>query len=150
MEIQFGDMCSNTGISCNNIEPEANYEETLQPSRRKPDYWNNLGSSKNRTSLQEEGNQKIIESAIEDSEPTSAFAFTDGSCWENPGPCRAGACILLPGSQEFIELKQPVSKLSSILLGELVAISVALNFFEKESHKNNSLLSNYFLTDNLL
>ena len=77
-------MCSNTGISCNNIEPEANYEETLQLSRRKPDNWNNLGSLKNRTSLQEEESRKIIESAIEDSEPTSAFAVTDGSCRENP------------------------------------------------------------------
>ena len=135
MEIQFGDICSNTGISCNNIEPEVNYKEKLQPSRQKPDYWNNLGSSKNRTILQEEESRKIIESAIEDSEPTSAFAFTDGFCRENPGPWGSGACILLPGSQEFIELKLLVSKLSSILLGELVAISVALTFFEKESHK---------------
>ncbi|MEW8544656.1 MAG: reverse transcriptase domain-containing protein [Candidatus Thiodiazotropha sp.] len=135
MGIQFGDMCSNTEICCNNIEPEVNYQETLQPSRRKPDYWNNLGSSKNRTTVQEEESRKIIESAIEESEPRSVFAFTDGSCRENPGPCGAGACILLPDGHEFVELKQPVSKLASILLGELVAISMALTFLEKESNR---------------
>ena len=59
--------------------------------------------------------------------------FTDGSCRENPGSCGTGTCILLSGSQEFIELKQPVSKSSSIILGELVAISVTLTFSEKES-----------------
>ena len=52
--------------------------------------------------------------------------FADGSCRGNPGPCGAGACLFLP-NEEKIDLKQPVSKRSSILLGELMAIKIALD-----------------------
>ena len=38
-----------------------------------------------------------------------------------------GACVFLPNNDE-IELKQPVSKLASILLGELVAIQITFNY----------------------
>ena len=60
------------------------------------------------------------------------FIFTDGSCKQNPGPCGAGACVFWPGQKECVELKKPVSRLASILLGELVAISIPLEFIEKE------------------
>ena len=43
----------------------------------------------------------------------------------NPGPCGAGACLFLP-NEEGIDLKQPVSKRSSILLGELMTIVVCV------------------------
>ena len=56
------------------------------------------------------------------------MVFTDGSCIGNPGPCGAGACLSIPGSSELIMLKQPVSSRGSILLGELVAIKIALQF----------------------
>ena len=50
--------------------------------------------------------------------------FTDGSCRENLWPCGARACVYLPGQEECGELKKPVSRLASILLGELVAIEI--------------------------
>ena len=43
------------------------------------------------------------------------------------GQCGGGACVYLPNNDE-IELKQPVSKLASILLGDLVAIQITLNY----------------------
>ena len=53
------------------------------------------------------------------------YGFTDGSCRGNPGPCGAGACLFLP-NEERVDLKQPVSTRASILLGELIAIKIAL------------------------
>ena len=35
--------------------------------------------------------------------------------------------MYLPGQEECVELKKPVSRLESILLGELVAIEIALS-----------------------
>ena len=46
-------------------------------------------------------------------------------------PCGAGSCIIFPNSDK-VELKQPVSKLASILLGELVAIKFTLDFILEE------------------
>ena len=43
--------------------------------------------------------------------------------------------MFLPGQDECVELKKPVSKLASILLGELVAIKVALTFIQSEGRK---------------
>ena len=43
----------------------------------------------------------------------------------------AGACLFLP-NEERIDLKQPVSKRSSILLGELMAIKIALDNIKLE------------------
>ena len=63
------------------------------------------------------------------------FIFTDGSSRGNPGPCGAGACVYLPDQEECVELKKPVSKLASILLGELVAIEIALSFIQGEVKK---------------
>ena len=55
----------------------------------------------------------------------TTFAFTDGSCIPNPGPCGAGA-IIFPSVGEPVLLKQAVSKLGSILLAELVAVLMVL------------------------
>ena len=63
------------------------------------------------------------------------FIFTARSCRGNPGPCGAGACVNLPGQEESVELKKPVSRLASILLGELVAIEIALSFIQGEVKK---------------
>ena len=57
----------------------------------------------------------------------TVVVFTEGLCRENPGPCGAGFCIILPHSDK-VELKQTVSKLASILLGALVAIKITLDF----------------------
>ena len=135
MAIQMADMCSYADISCNCIEPEPDYVDSLQPTLKRPDYWNNLGSSKNRTKTQEEESRRLIEEQINNSETDTVFIFTDGSHRENPGPCGAGACVYLQGQEECVELKKPVSKLASILLGELVAIEIALAFIQCETKK---------------
>ena len=132
---KMADMCAHADISCRCIEPEPDYVDSLQPTLKRPDYWNNLGSSKNRTKTQEEESRRLIEEQIDGSESDTVFIFTDGSCRENPGPCGAGACVYLPGQEECVELKKPVSKLASILLGELVAIEIALNFIQCEAKK---------------
>ena len=53
------------------------------------------------------------------------FAFTDGPCIPNPGPCSAAA-ITFPSVGGPVLLKQAVSKLGSILLVELVAVLMVL------------------------
>ena len=129
---QITDMTSSTNLNLNAIEPEMNNIEYLQPSMRRPEYWSNLGSSKNRTSAQEAESRNVVENLIKDNTGMQmVLAFTDGSCRGNPGPCGAGACVFLPNNDE-IELKQPVSKLASILLGELVAIQITLNYLIEE------------------
>ena len=129
---QITDMTSSTNLNLNAIEPEMNYLEYLQPSLRRPEYWSNLGSSKNRTSAQEAESRNVVENLIKDNTGMQmVLAFTDGSCRGNPGPCGAGACVFLPNNDE-IELKQPVSKLASILLIELVAIQITLNYLIEE------------------
>ena len=46
--------------------------------------------------------------------------------------------MFLPGQEECVELKKPVSKLASILLDELVAIEVALTFIQSEGRKRKA------------
>ena len=134
---QIMDMTSSTNLSLKSIEPEMNYLEYLQPSMRRPEYWSNLGSSKNRTRAQEVESRNVVENLIKNSiSDHIVIAFTDGSCRGNPGPCGAGSYVLLPNS-DAVELKQPVSKLASILLGELVAIQLTLNFVIEENRKHD-------------
>ena len=83
---------------------------------------------KNRTKLQEEDSRRLIEEQIDRSEVDTVFIFTDGSCRGDPGPC-------LLGQEESVELKKPVSRLASILLGEFVAIEIALSFIQGEVKK---------------
>ena len=130
MNIQMSDICAYADIVCSTIEPEPDYVDSLQPTLKRPEYWNNLGSSKNRTKIQEEDSRPLIEEQIDRSEVDTVFIFTDGSCRGNPGPCGAGACVYLPDQEECVELKKPVSRLASILLGELVAIKIALSFVQ--------------------
>ena len=137
MSIQMADMCTYADIMCNTIEPEPDYVDSLQPTLKRPEYWNNLGSSKNRTKLQEEDSRRLIEKQIDRCEVDTVFIFTDGSCRGNPGPCGAGACVYLPGQEESVELKKPVLRLASILLGELVAIEIALGFIQGEVEKKS-------------
>ena len=123
MSIQIADMISNTGISLHCLEKEFNFSETLQPSKRQPEYWQNLGSSKSRTKNQEAQSREIIEKIIEGCDENTVIAFTDGSCLGNPGPCGAGACIYMPGYTDPTMHKQPVTSCGSILLGELIQYS---------------------------
>ena len=57
----------------------------------------------------------------------TTFAFTDGSCLTNPGPCGAGA-VVYPCNQEPVRLKRKVCKRGPILLGELVAILLVIEY----------------------
>ncbi|XP_053388561.1 ribonuclease H-like [Mercenaria mercenaria] len=132
MQVSEMETLTETNIRC--IEPELTYLEFLQPSRCRPTYWNNLGSSKNRTAEQQIQARQAINQQLHDINPDAAIAFTDGSCRGNPGPCGAGSCVFLP-SGERMELKQPVSKMASILLGELIAIKITLEFIVKEQTK---------------
>ena len=93
-------MISNTGISLHCLEKEFTFTESLQPSKCKPEYWLNLGSSKSRTKTQEVMSREIIGNILESCDERTAIAFTDSSCLGNPGPCVAGACIFLPGHTE--------------------------------------------------
>ena len=53
--------------------------------------------------------------------------------------------MCIPGQEECVELKKPVSKLASILLGELVAIEVALTFIQSEGRKRKVISVQIFL-----
>ena len=132
--MQLNDTISTTGINLSAIEPEFSFLQDLQPSKQRPEYWNNLGSSKSRSVIQEEEARKVIEGIVTEAESETVFVFTDGSCKGNPGPCGAGACLFFP-NQEKIELHQPVAKRASILLGELVAIKMALEYVKTEVNK---------------
>ena len=120
---QITDMTSSTDLKLKSTEPEISYIEYLQSSLRRPECWSNLGSSKNTTSAQEAESMTIVENMIK--RMHTVLAFTNSSWRDNPGPCGAGACVFLLHN-EAIELKQPVSKLAFILLGELVAIQLTL------------------------
>ena len=99
---QITDMTSSTNLYLNTIEPEMSYLEYLQPSLRRPEYWSNLGSSKNRTSAQEAESRNVVENLIKDNTGMQmVLAFTDGSCRGNPGPGGAGACVFLPNNDEI-------------------------------------------------
>lgn len=135
MSIQLADMVSNTDIKLRNLEKEFSFMEALQPSKRKPEYWCNLGSSKTRTLEQEKLSRDVIEEIIKSCDADTTIAFTDGSCMGNPGPCGSGACIFLPEVTDPVCLKKPVCKHGSILLGELIAIQMVLMFVS--NHKKN-------------
>jgi ribonuclease HI len=94
-----------------------------------PEYWRNLGSSKTRTKEQEIKGRDLILQKITETTENTAIACTDGSCLNNPGPCGAGAIIFV--EEETSELKQPVCKRGSILLGELIAIKIVLEYIDQ-------------------
>ena len=66
--------------------------------------------------------QNIIHEFLSEAPVRSWFAFTDGSCLENPGPCGAGAVIFFPDETSGLELTRPVAVRGSILLAELIAL----------------------------
>ena len=86
MNVQMADMISITGISLHCLEKEFTFTESPQPSKRKPEYWQNLGSSKSRTKIQEALSRDLIGNIIENCDEKTAIVFTDGSCLGNPGP----------------------------------------------------------------
>ena len=131
MNVQIADMSTNTDISLHSLEKEFNFLESLQPTKKSPEYWHNLGSSKSRNAQQEKLSREIIEDLIGNCDAETAVGFTDGSCLGNPGPCGAGACLFVPGAVDPIMLKQPVSNRGSILLAALALMDV-LGVFTSE------------------
>ena len=126
---QASEMKAMTGVDIGIIEQEMDFEAgSLALTKLFPTYWSRLGSSKSRTHEQAElGKEMVMDMMMESPEDTT-FAFTDGSCQPNPGPCGAGA-VLYPPHCDPVPLKKPVSKRGSILLGELVAVQIALEYF---------------------
>ena len=135
IDSQLQDMETNSGTSIINIEPEFSFLEALCPSKSRPEYWNRLGSSKSRSVTQQEEAKVTVQSLVENCSYNDLIAFTDGSCLGNPGPCGSGACIFIPNDTEPVMLKRPVTNRGSILLGELVAILMALEFALSEQRK---------------
>ncbi|VDI64334.1 Hypothetical predicted protein [Mytilus galloprovincialis] len=129
---QAKNMKEETDISIDDIEPEYQFQG-LQASKSPPEYWRTLGSSKNRTKEQEITGKNLILNKLNTVSPSTVVAFTDGSCQSNPGPCGAGAIVIFNNKE--IELKQPVSKRGSILLAELVAIKLVLDYVSRIENK---------------
>ena len=100
--------------------------------KQSPEYWNNLGSFRSRCTVQEDEVQSVIEETLRGAGKDVTYELTDGSCRGNSVPCGAGACLFFP-IQEKLELHQPVSERSSILLGDLVAIKMTLEAVQAES-----------------
>ena len=120
---QLNETISNTSIDISTVEPEFSYLQYHQPTKERPEYWNNLGCLKSRSVIQPEESMNVIERVVKEAGTYVASEFTDGSCRSNPGPCGAGACLLFP-SQERMDLYQLIARRASILLGELVAIKI--------------------------
>ena len=121
-------MHQTTNISISMIQPEPAYiPGVLVRSILQPDYWSQLGSSKYRSSAQQEMGQNIIHELLSDAPDRSSFAFIYGSCLDNPGPCGAGAVIFLPDDPSGLELTRPVAARGSILLAELMVLELAVS-----------------------
>ena len=147
MLLHLEDVKAKTGNTKMILEPDFSFRESLMPTLRKPEYWNRLGSSKSRTQNQKDESRSLISGTLEACAPDTLIAFTDGSCHPNPGPCGAGACVYLPLETNPIYLKQQVSKHGSILLGEMVAIKMVLDFILEKTHQKVKITNVLILSD---
>ena len=147
MLLQLEDIKAETGNKKMNLEPDFSFRETLYPTINKPQYWSRLGSSKSRTLTQKDESRAVISGTLEACSPDTLIAFTDGSCHPNPGPCGAGACVYLPHETTPVFLKQPVSKHGSILLGEMIAIKMVLDFILEKLHRKLKFKKALILSD---
>ncbi|CAG2257967.1 unnamed protein product [Mytilus edulis] len=134
---QAAEMEKQTKININLIEPEFTYRlgET-QMTQSKPLYWSRLGNSKSRTNEQQELCQETINQLMGDCTQEQAISFTDGSCLGNPGPCGAGAIIYAEHIKPAARLHRPVAQRGSILLAELIAILMVLEYCITENIYN--------------
>ena len=94
-----------------------------------PSYWSHFGSSRSQTLERGElGKDIIIDLMME-----SPFVFTDGSYLSNPGP---GGEVIYSPHHKAIPLTKPVCKRGFILLGELVAILITVEYFMEQSEES--------------
>ncbi|XP_063442764.1 ribonuclease H-like [Mytilus trossulus] len=105
-------------------------------TQSKPLYWSRLGNSKPRTNEQQELCQETINQLMGDCTQEQAISFTDGSCLGNPGPCGAGAIIYAEHIKPAARLHRPVAQRGSILLAELIAILMVLEYCITENIYN--------------
>ena len=96
LEVEAGVKPIRRHISLHSLEKEFNFLESLQPTKKSPEYWHNLGSSKSRNAQQKKLSREIIEDLISNCDVKTAVGFTVGLCLGNPGPCGARACLLVP------------------------------------------------------
>ena len=73
--MKLNDTISTTGINLSAVEPEFSFLQDLQQSKQRPEYWNNLGSSKSRSVIQEEEARKVIEGIVTEAESRDSFCF---------------------------------------------------------------------------
>ena len=71
IQLQLEDLYSETGVTTYNIEPEFSYQDSLQPCKKRPEYWNRLGSSKSRSEDQQNESRSIIQNLLDNSTPFS-------------------------------------------------------------------------------
>ncbi|CAG2195147.1 unnamed protein product [Mytilus edulis] len=78
--------------------------------------------------IKSKNRKEVMTELIGNTENDQATENTCGSCMGNPGPCGAGAIIYTEDSRPAIRLHRPVAQRGSILLAELVAIVMVLEF----------------------
>ena len=101
-----------TGIDIQMIKQEPEYEEgCVVMTSSAPKYWSGLGSSKSRTTDQQELRKELVMDMMMEAPEGTVFTFTDGSCLTNPGPC--GAAVYTDHHQP-VHLKRPVARRGSI------------------------------------
>ena len=129
-----GEMEKKTGVNIQIMGAE--YKEgSIRMSASAPQYWSRLGSSRSRTSDQQEQEKELTLDMMMKAPEGTTFAFTDGSCLTNPGPCWAGAGAVIYQEHHYpVCLKRPVCRRGSILLGELVARLITLANMYNTSH----------------
>ena len=65
------DMQSSIGITFHSFEPEPSFNDYMQSSKQRPDFWNNLGSSKSQTRAQEQKAKVLVTQIVYDSSQDS-------------------------------------------------------------------------------
>lgn len=147
IQLQLQDMKEVTNVTFHNIEHDFTYSEGIYPSRKRPEYWDGLGSSKSRTEQQVDMSREVISNMLLTVDIGTIVAFTDGSCQPNPGPCGAGSCLFFPHERNPVKLTKPVSNMGSILLGELVAILMTLQYIMLNLPKTPGLTNCLIMSD---
>ena len=121
-----------SGINLNDVEPHLISQPSdifLVPPQIDDRNWKGLGNSSNRSDEQRYRAQELLQNTLQDLDSDTVIAFTDGSTFQNPGPCGAAAIIYTDGlDSELNILSKPVSRMGSSYMAELNAIHLATSF----------------------
>lgn len=124
-----------TSAENNHIKDIKPRTESLKYKDLPPSYWTQFGPAVSRESRSSMMAKTTIHRIIQNLPGKSSIAFTDGSCITEPGPFGSGAFIIPSNGLKPVQLKQSVSWAGSILLSELNAIKLVLDYF-LSSEKN--------------